>query len=285
MPLPYLPENRDELMCFINRFQNRYKYRDRGLDLQLIRCIRAYYYACVSFIDHQVGRILAALEESGELENTLIVYSADHGELLGDFGCFGKRSFHDASQRVPLIVRQAGRFEAGAICEAPASLVDLLPTFLAAAGERLPEDCDGMDLAALASGESRNEPVYFHYSRGEDAILGAVDADWKYAWSAPDARGYLFDRHEQPEAVNRVDEGGEAVVTLARLDAAVRARAARYPFSSENLAPDGNWLRREPKQMPEDPDEGLLYQDPPCLAPQLPPPFELEYPRKNVLGL
>lgn len=285
MPLPHLPENREELMCFINHFQNRYKYRDRGLDLNLIRCIRAYYYACVSFLDHQIGRILAALEASGQLENTLIVFSADHGELLGDFGCFGKRSFHDASQRVPLIVRQAGRFEAGAECAAPASLVDLLPTFLTAAGATVPGEADGMDLAALASGESRGEPVYFHYSRGEDAMLGVIEDDWKYAWSAPDARGYLFDRHERPEALNRVDEAGEAAEAHARLDVALRSRAARYPFASENLDSDGAWVRRAPKQMPEDPDAGLLYQDPPCAHPQLPVPFKLDYPRENVLGL
>jgi len=285
MPLPYLPENRDELMCFINRFQNRYKYRDRGLDLQLIRCIRAYYYACVSFIDYQVGRILDALESAGQLDHTLIVYSSDHGELLGDFGCFGKRSFHDASQRVPLIVRQPGRFEAGARCASPASLVDLLPTFLSAAGDRAPSDADGKDLAALAAGEARGEPVYFHYGRGEDALLGAVDENWKYAWSAPDTRGYLFASSERSERSNRINEPGLAAEASARLDETVRRRAARYPFSSANLSADGAWLRRRPKRMPEDPDAFLLYQDPPYAKPTVPEPFELDYPRENVLGL
>ena len=150
MPLPYLPENVDELTCFINQFQNRYKYRDRGLDLNLIRCMRAYYAACISFVDHQVGRVLDKLESTGELDNTLIVFTADHGELLGDFGCFGKRSFHEVSQRVPLIVRQPGRFKKGGRCEVPASLVDLLPTFLAAAGQPVPPECDGVDFGALA---------------------------------------------------------------------------------------------------------------------------------------
>jgi arylsulfatase len=146
------------------------------------------------------------LEKSGELDNTLIVFSADHGELLGDFGCFGKRSFHDASQRVPLIVRQPARFKAGAVCDTPASLVDLLPTFMAAAGHPAPEDADGCDLAALARGGARHTPVYFHYARGRDAILGAVDGDWKYAWSAPDSRSYLFPRHESPEKRNRATD-------------------------------------------------------------------------------
>jgi len=284
MPLPHLSRKGEDLLCFINRFQNRYKYRDRGIDLQLVRCIRAYYYACVSFIDHQVGRILAALEKSGELDNTLILFSADHGELLGDFGCFGKRSFHDASQRVPLIVRQPGRFAAGAVCEAPASLVDFLPTFLAAAGAPVPEQADGMDLAALADGEERGEPVYFHYARGKDAILGAVDADWKYAWSAPDSRGFLFPRREVPEKRNRIDDR-RCAPAAGRMDKAVRARARRHAFSRAALRKDGTWRRGRPRRMPEDPDEGLLYQDPPAARPELPEPYELDYPRENVLGL
>lgn len=74
---------------------------------------RAFYYACVSFIDHQVGRLLAELETSGKLDRTLIVFTADHGEMLGNLGCFGKRSAHNASLRVPLIARLPGRFAPG----------------------------------------------------------------------------------------------------------------------------------------------------------------------------
>ena len=284
MPLPFLPENRDDLLCFINHFQNRYKYRDRGLDLNLIRCIRAYYFACVSFIDHQVGRILKRLEKSGELDNTLVVFSTDHGELLGDFGCFGKRSFHDASQRVPLIVRQPARFKAGAVCDTPASLVDLLPTFMAAAGHPAPEAADGCDLAALARGGARHTPVFFHYGRGRDAILGAVDGDWKYAWSGPDSRSYLFPRRESPEKRNRATDP-RCTKVLERMDRMVRERAAQHDFSKICLRKDGSWKTARPRQMPADPDAFLLYQDPPKATPKLPAPYELEYPGKNVLGL
>jgi len=287
MPLPHLPENLGELLCFINRFQNRYKYRDRGLDLNLVRCIRAYYYACISFIDYQAGRILGWLEENGELENTLILFSADHGELLGDFGSFGKRSFHDVSQRVPLVVRQPGRFPAGESCAAPASLVDLLPTFLSAAGCERPAGAEGRDLAALAAGEERGEPVYFHYARGGDAILGGVNEGWKYAWSVPDARGYLFTRDGSPEGVNRIGERGAGAGSAAAqaLEEAVRSRAAAHAYSAACVGEDGQWVCREPKRLPSDPDEGLLYQDPPGVSPRLPEGYELDYPRENKLGL
>ncbi|MFC1454090.1 sulfatase, partial [Verrucomicrobiota bacterium] len=95
MPLPLAVEHAPDLYTWINRFQNRYKYRDRGLDLNLLRVIKAYYYATISFVDNQLGRILDALERTGQLDDTLIVFTSDHGEHLGDLGCFGKRSMHD----------------------------------------------------------------------------------------------------------------------------------------------------------------------------------------------
>ncbi len=284
MPLPFLPANVEDLVCFVNRFQNRYKYRDRGLDLNLIRCMRAYYFACISFIDHQVGRILSTLEATGQMENTLIVFTADHGELLGDFGCFGKRSFHDASQRIPMILSQPAHCRKRAVCHDPATLVDLLPTFLRAAGALIPPECDGVDLATLASGSRRSVPVFFHYARGKNAILGAVDKSWKYAWSAPDQKEYLFKRREHPEKKNRASDTSGAR-HLVRLREIVQHRAAQHRFSRQSLSTSGGWKTQLPASMPSNPDAGLLYQDPPSATPTLPPEYSLDYPRKNVLGL
>ena len=89
----------------INRVQNRYKYRDQGFDRNLQRNIVAHYYACISYIDYQIGRLLDDLEQRGILDETMIVFSSDHGELLGDYGCYGKRSMHDAAARVPMLAR------------------------------------------------------------------------------------------------------------------------------------------------------------------------------------
>jgi len=272
MPLPYLPKNAEEMICFINRFQNRYKYRDRGLDLNLIRCMRAYYYACVSFIDHQVGRILSQLEAMGELDNTLIVFSADHGELLGDFGCFGKRSFHDASQRIPLIVRQPGRFRKGGRCASTTSLVDLLPTFLGAAGCPVPSECDGEDLAAVAKDRVARNGVFFHYAQEADGIYGMVTERWKYAWSAPDQKEFLFDRRKHPESGNRAALPAAGNV-LEQMGQAVRQRAGKAAFGRTGLNRKGAWKRFPVRKMPADPDAGLLYQDPPTAEPTLPPPY------------
>ena len=104
-----------------------------------------------------MGRILKQLEEAEEMDETLIVWTSDHGEFLGDYGCFGKRSFLDAAARVPLIILQPGRFPEHSVEDTSASLVDLIPTFLGVAGVSGPAaDLDGVDLAGIVGGgESR----------------------------------------------------------------------------------------------------------------------------------
>jgi arylsulfatase len=97
MPLPKMPADYETLITYINKVQNRRKYKGHGVDQDLVRSIKAYYYACISFIDFQIGRVLDTLEQSGQMNNTLIVLSSDHGDLLGDYGCWGKRSMHDAA--------------------------------------------------------------------------------------------------------------------------------------------------------------------------------------------
>lgn len=203
MPLPSVPD--DDLITWINRHQNRYKYRDYGIDNNLLRNIKAYYYATISFVDYQIGRMLETLEHNGELDNTLIIFTSDHGEYLGDYNCFGKRSMHDASSKVPLIIRYPERFAANKICECPVSLVDILPTITAAAGINVSDvELDGIDLAAVADGTSKRKAVFSQFSNGETAIYMIVTREWKYFYSAGDEREFLFDRvNDLQETLNK----------------------------------------------------------------------------------
>ncbi|WP_309384600.1 sulfatase family protein [Cerasicoccus frondis] len=262
MPMPHMPIGFESLQCFINRYQNRYKYRDRGYDLNLLRCMRAYYNACVSFIDYQVGRILASLEATGELDNTLIIYSSDHGELLGDFGCFGKRSFHDAAAKVPLILRLPERFKAGDQCNKPASLIDIATTICAAADVDRIDQFDGVDLADLANGACARDTVFMQYQRGPDSLISAVGEGYKYTWSAPDQREYLFLRSDSPETQDLV-----GVVGHAAAHAEMRQRLIQHVRSgshaSEILDANDEFIRMLAKVIPANPDAMLFYQDPP----------------------
>lgn len=284
MPLPNLPPDYEALQTFANHYQNRYKYRDQGMDLNLIRAIKAYYYACVSFVDYQVGRIMEALQRAGQLENTLILFSSDHGELLGDYNCFGKRSMHDGSTRVPLIVRYPERFAAGGRCDAPASLVDIAPTFLSAAGRRFTtHHADGVDLARLADGKAKRETVFAQLALNNgqrmdlakerssfdglnrDETLArmssymAMSREWKYIYSAPDDQEYLFDRiHDPQETRNRkgVSFCREALANMRERMVGV----LRENGQSAGLSADG-WRSFGRLHLEEDPDTGLLIQD------------------------
>jgi choline-sulfatase len=261
MPLPHRPEGYEQLLTYWNRFQNRYKYRDRGTDDNLMRTMKAAYYGCISFIDYSLGRLLDGLAASGELDNTLILYSADHGELLGDYGSVGKRCMLDAACRIPLLAIQPGRFAAGRRCEQPASLLDIAPTCLQAAGIATSDHLDGRSLADLAAGKVEREFVVSQFQRAGWGLYLLASQRAKYIWSAPDEREWLFDLERDPAETRDCAADPAYAAELGRLRAALigRLRADGY---HEPLDGAG-WKRFGRHEVPADPDAGLLRQDPP----------------------
>ena len=116
---------------------------------------KAVYYGMVSFIDREVGRILDKLDELGIAENTLVVFSTDHGHFLGQHGLIAKGPFHyEDMLRIPFIVRQPGAVPAGRVSQGLQSLVDLAPTFLDAAGLAIPGEMQGVSQWAHWRGEA-----------------------------------------------------------------------------------------------------------------------------------
>ncbi len=275
MPLPKMTQNPESLYLHTNYRQNRYKGRDAGTDLRLQQLIKSYYWASISFIDHQVGRMLDTLEANGQLENTLIIFGSDHGEFLGDYGCYGKRSFLDSAARVPLICRLPGRFEAGAVCETPVSLIDIMPTALSVA-ETSVDNLDGQDLAQVATESSEREIVFGHYQGAEAGIYMAVSKEWKYIWSAADNKELLFDRIADPlELRNRaynVASASAARKMRDLLQADIRTRPGH-----EAIVDDSGWIVKAPINLPNDPDAGLIVQDPPCFLDRLSIPGYTEH--------
>jgi arylsulfatase A-like enzyme len=265
MPLPKVPQDAEALHTWINRFQNRYKYRDQGIDSNLTRLIKAYYYATISFVDMQIGRILQALERHGQLDSTLIAFTSDHGEYLGDYDCFGKRSMHDASSRVPMVVRYPERFARGRICTRAASLVDLFPTFAAAAGvDASAVDLDGVDLRAVAAGETGRERVYSQFDSGARGIYMVVDERWKYFFSAADDMEFLFDRIADPDETR--NKAGlpfcREIKQELKADLLGFLRSMGVEEACVEVSGELDW-RRYPYDpaVSRDPDAGLLIQD------------------------
>ena len=133
---------------------------------------RKIYYAMTSWLDDMVGRILNKLDQLGIRDNTLILFTSDHGEHLGDHGLWSKGSFYDPACRVPLIASGPG-LPTGETVMTPVSLIDLAPTILDAFDLDAPTAMQGHSLLPVARQESSRHPgVVFGTYHGHDAVSG-----------------------------------------------------------------------------------------------------------------
>ncbi len=144
------------------------------------RGINAAYYTSVQYVDRNLGRVLRGLEELGLKDDTLVVYTADHGYCLGHHGRFEKHSLYDEPMRTPLILRFPGRFQGGRTINAmtesvdiPGTLLDLLEV------EKLPID-HGRSLTGLLKGETstHRDVVFSEYLENEEAAVRT--GEWKF---------------------------------------------------------------------------------------------------------
>jgi arylsulfatase A-like enzyme len=174
----------------------------------------ARYFGEVSLLDAQVGRILNVLDRLGLTENTLVVYSADHGDMTGSHGMLDKHYiFYEEAARVPLIARGPG-VAAGAVCDAFVTHgLDLAATFCAAAGVPAPDTFQGESLlpllAAPDGAEDRREDIYAQYFGSQFGLYSQRmlrDARWKYVFNAT-AEDELYDLASDPaELTNRITD-------------------------------------------------------------------------------
>ncbi|MBI3970799.1 MAG: sulfatase-like hydrolase/transferase [Chloroflexi bacterium] len=183
---------------------------------QAERLAKAYYYANVSFIDEQIGRILTVAHETGALDDTLIVFTSDHGELLGDHWLWFKQQAYEGSLRVPLIVWGPRWIQGDTRSDALTSLLDVFPTFWnrATAGEQTARVTlaprPGRDLVELAAGQGlRDEPQFMEVSPTPNRLLAVRTRDWKYAWHENGGVEELFDlRNDPAELTNLGNDPG-----------------------------------------------------------------------------
>jgi len=114
----------------------------------------AAYYSAMTAVDEQVGRLLKALDESGRSEDTIVLFTSDHGDMLGSHGQRLKRKPWEESIRVPGILRYPARVKPGRMSEALLTHVDLAPTLLSLCGLPIPDDMQGTDLSGVVLGTS-----------------------------------------------------------------------------------------------------------------------------------
>jgi choline-sulfatase len=119
-----------------------------------VRRARAAYYGLITYLDDKVGRLMAALEETGQLDNTLVLYTSDHGEMNGEHGMWRKSNFYEQSARVPLILSWPQGLPAGRVVSPTVSLVDAVAAMVEAAGTEPVAALDGDSLLPLARGDA-----------------------------------------------------------------------------------------------------------------------------------
>ena len=212
----------------------------RDADETTVRTVRAIYAGLALEVDHHLGRIFAALAGSGEDTNTIVIFTADHGEQLFDHWMLGKTGFYDQSAHIPLIIhdpRPSADGARGRTVTDFTQAIDLMPTILAFAGLRAPRNCDGASLAPFLAVEAPSgwrDAAHWSYdfrdtrSKRLERALG-LPSEWcnlqvirterfKYVHCAGLAP-VLFDLADDPdELVNRADDPGARALRLEGLD-------------------------------------------------------------------
>ncbi len=180
-------------------------YGDFGADYA--QNSRKYYAANVSFIDEQVGRIIAALKARGLYDNSLILFVSDHGDMLGDHYHWRKTYAYEGSAHVPFIVRppQGMRLKVkrGTTRDELVEIRDILPTFLDAAEAEIPEAVDGESILSLLRNPSRASwrttlDLEHTGSYGGSSWVALVDGPYKYIWFYNNGTEQLFDLEADP---------------------------------------------------------------------------------------
>ncbi len=181
----------------------------------------AAYYAMTSLMDHHIGRILDALDAAGLAENTLVIFSTDHGHFLGQHGLNAKAIHHyEDLLRIPFIVRWPGQVAAGAVSESIQNLVDLSPTFLSAAGLEIPGIMTGRDqLSNWRDGDTVRtfSITENHHGTHKCHIRSYVNQRYKITVYRDGEDGELFDLVADPEERDNLWRNPDAIELKCRM--------------------------------------------------------------------
>ena len=224
------------------RLMEAVDFRNFEITEEDVRRARRAYFANISYLDEKIGRILDVLKRCRMDEDTVVIFCADHGDMLGERGLWFKMSFFEGSARIPVMMAGPG-LDAGRI-DTPVSTLDILPTLAELAGVPVDPDAgplDGESLVPLAAGSPRRAPVTMEYTgEGSAAPLVSIRDDrFKFNHCELDPP-QLFDLESDPQELTNLagDPAHEKIVEnftkqvrarwdLARFDAEVRQSQAR----------------------------------------------------------
>jgi arylsulfatase A-like enzyme len=174
--------------------------------------MRRAFYALCTHIDHQLRVVLGTLREERLLDDTIVAFCSDHGDMLGDFGLYAKRLFYEGSARIPLIVmgpQGDRRLPPGSTDDRLVCLQDVMPTLLDLAGVAIPDSCDGIS----AIRREKRTYLYGEVLENHNATRMLRDARHKLIWYPAGNRIQLFDLETDPDETNDVaDDSGYATI-------------------------------------------------------------------------
>jgi choline-sulfatase len=194
-----------------------------------VRSARRAYYGAISYVDDKIGRLVEVLRQTGQLDNTVVIVTSDHGDMQGERGLWYKMSFYEGSVRVPLVVSAPSRFAPRRVA-APVSTMDLLPTLVGLGCDRdatpVVGDLDGSSLLPLCAGadDDRDLLVAEYLAEGAVAPIVMLRRGAIKLVHCPVEPDQLYDLEADPlERVNLVHDPAYADV-LAELRAVAQSR-------------------------------------------------------------
>lgn len=235
--MPDLKEAKADLedvpkMAVLRDVGKRWPFYYQGLTVDEAKQSKLAYYATISFVDAQVGRLLDALEANDLIDNTIIVFWSDHGYFLGEKGLWFKRKAFERSARVPLIIAAPGGLQDKG-CSKPVELIDLYPTLVDYAGFKVAEDLDGLSLQPLlrnpnAKWKSAAITQVHHAQTAQGYSIRTKR--WRYTeWNKGEAGTELYDHDNDPEEVTNLAKNPEYAETIKSLSSQLRSYSDSYP--------------------------------------------------------
>lgn len=178
-------------------------------DMEEKRRVRRAYYASITHVDKNIGRILDFLENRGLLDNTLVIFTSDHGEMIYDKGLFGKECPYEGSVRIPMIIRYPEKFVKNKKETAFVDLFDIMPTCLDVCGLSYQGEFSlpGSSLCSVSAGRDRSAQISSFGSKASRWIM-CRDKRYKYVYRYNGGYEELYDLEEDPgETVNLIKKG------------------------------------------------------------------------------
>lgn len=244
VPMPQLPEGWFEKLP-LNYQQHIRGFGNYDSGEPTTRMGRECYWALVDWYDEQIGRLLAGLDESRVGDNTIVIYTSDHGENKGDHGMWWKNNMYDHGARVPLIVRWPERLAGGQRRTQVCSLVDVVQTLVDIAGGECPDDWDGDSLLPVlydANAPWKDTAISEYYSHPiASGFVMYREGPWKYVFhTAPDdnhpAERQLFYMPDDPGEWNNLADDPAQQERIEQMHAAMVTELGEDPQDTEARA-------------------------------------------------